>query len=108
MDLRVYYQKVRQIEARITDEHVVIVSCETPDGGKAGVRTEVPRGIAAKLVVEGRASLASAEESAAFREASAEAARKAEQLANAGKLQLTVLSEPELRALKSSIRPQKS
>lgn len=107
MDLRVYYQKIRQTEASITEEHVVVVSCETPDGGRAGVKTETPRAVAAKLVVEGRARLASAEEAAAFREAAAEASRKAEQVANAGKLQLAVLTEPELRALKSTTRPQK-
>ena len=86
----------------------MVVSCETPDGGRAGVKTEVPRAIAAKLVVEGRARLGSTEETAAFREAAVEAARKAEQLAQATKLQLTVLSEPELRALKGAIRPQKN
>ena len=108
MDLRAYYQKLRQMEASIADEHVVVVSCETPDGGRAGVKTEVSRSVAAKLVVEGRARLANAEETAGHQEAVAEAKRKAEQLANAGKLQLTVISEPELRALKGALRPQKS
>ena len=41
MDLIVFYQKLRHIESQIVDAHPVLVSHETPDGGKAGVRTEV-------------------------------------------------------------------
>ncbi|MEO7142218.1 MAG: hypothetical protein ABI165_01805 [Bryobacteraceae bacterium] len=108
MDLRMFYQKMRRIEAEITDHDVVVISRETADGGRAGVATEVPRGVAAKLIVEDRARLASPEEAAEYRAAVVERARKAEQLANANKLQVTLISEPELRALKSAIRPQKS
>ena len=68
MDLRVYYQKIRRIEAELAEPYVVVLSCETPDGGKPGVRTEVPRGLAAKLIVEDQATLASPEETAQFRE----------------------------------------
>jgi hypothetical protein len=107
MDLKVFYQKIRQVEAAIPEGHVVVVSHDTPDGGRAGAKTEVLRATAAKLVVEGRARLASAEETAEYREAMAEAARKAEQSANANKLQLTVISDADLRALKGSARLQK-
>ena len=58
MDLRSYYRKLREVEATIPDEHVVLVSLATPEGGKAGVRTEAPKAIAAKLIAEGRARLA--------------------------------------------------
>ncbi len=47
MDLRVYYQKIRKFEAEIPEPFVVLVSRETPDGGKAGVKTDVPRSLAA-------------------------------------------------------------
>jgi hypothetical protein len=57
MDLRIYYQKIRDVEATITEEFPVVVSKETPDGGKKGVRTQVPRKIAAKMIVEGLAEL---------------------------------------------------
>ena len=43
MDLRAYYQKMRKVESEIQDPYVVIVSRETPDGGRAGVKSEVPR-----------------------------------------------------------------
>ena len=64
MDLRAYFQKIRNIEAEIAEPYVVVVSRETPDGGKPGVKTDVPRGLAAKLIVEDQATLASAEETA--------------------------------------------
>ena len=67
MDLRAYYQKIRRIEAELKEESVVMVSLETPEGGKAGTRTEVPRPLAARLVVDGKAELASPEEAAEFR-----------------------------------------
>jgi hypothetical protein len=66
MDLRVYYQKIRKLEAEIAEPFVVVVSRETPDGGKAGVKTDVPRSLAARMIVEDRADMASAEETAQF------------------------------------------
>ncbi|HLH40488.1 MAG TPA: hypothetical protein VKX39_15160 [Bryobacteraceae bacterium] len=73
MDLRAYYQKLRQIEADIREESVVITSLATPDGGRAGVRTEVPRAVAARMILEEKAELASEKAAAEFR---AEAERK--------------------------------
>ena len=99
MDLRAYYQKIRKIEADIKDDVVVIVSRETPDGGKPGVRTDVPRGLAARMVAEEKADLATPEDAAAFR-ADAEAKSKA---AN----QAPTLNESEVRALRTALRPQK-
>jgi len=105
MDLKVFYQKLRQTEASIAEAHVVVVSLETPDGGRAGVRTEVPRALAARIVVEGRARLATPEESAEFREQAAEAKRAADQAATASRIQIAVVSESELKTLKSTMRP---
>jgi hypothetical protein len=67
MDLRGYFRKIRNIEEEIAEPYVVVVSRETPDGGKPGVKTEVPRGLAARLIVEDQATLASAEETAEFK-----------------------------------------
>ena len=66
MDLRMFYQKMRKLEQEITAPHVVVISAETPDGGKAGVQTEVTREMAARLIVEGRARLATSEEAEEF------------------------------------------
>lgn len=73
MDLRAYYQKIRKLETEIAEPHVVVVSRDTPDGGRAGVKTDVPRLIAAKMIADEKADLASPEESAKFR---GEVARK--------------------------------
>jgi hypothetical protein len=66
MDVRIFFQKVRQIEAAIIKPNAVIVSLDTPDGGKAGVMTEVTRSMAARLVADNKARLASEEESNEF------------------------------------------
>ncbi len=66
MDLRVYYQKLRQIESEIQDPFPVVVSRETTDGGKAGLKTQVPRSLGARLIADGKVDLASAEETAQF------------------------------------------
>jgi hypothetical protein len=107
MDLQLYYQKIRDAEARIAEEFPIVVSNETPDGGKGGAKAEVPRRIAAKLIVEGLARLASAEESKTFRDWMSEAKRVADQMEQAAKVQLTVLSTAELTRLKGQARGSK-
>ena len=67
MDLRAYYQKIRQLEAEIREESVVITSLATPDGGRAGIRTEVPRSVAARMIADEKAELASDEAATEFR-----------------------------------------
>ncbi|MEO8131619.1 MAG: hypothetical protein ABJF23_21135 [Bryobacteraceae bacterium] len=66
MDVRIYFQKVRQIEAAILKPHTVVMSLDTPDGGKAGAMTEVTRITAARLVAENKARLATEEENNEF------------------------------------------
>jgi hypothetical protein len=107
MDLQVYYQKIREMEKTIVDEFPLLVSMETADGGKGGTKTEVPRRLAAKLLVEGLARLASKEELKVYRELLAEAKRVAERAAAAARLQLTVLSTTELDRLRSEARSTK-
>jgi uncharacterized Fe-S cluster-containing radical SAM superfamily enzyme len=102
MDLRMFYQKLRKIEQEIADPHVVVVSHETPDGGKAGQMSEVSRNLAAKLVVEGKARLASVEEGNGFRKIIDQALQAAEQQNLAQKIQVNVVSEADFRAIKSS------
>jgi len=102
MDLQVYYKKIRTLEASIRDPSVVLVSLETPDGGKEGVRTEVPRLIAARMLVEGTARLATAEEAREFQEQKADAKRQADQIAAVSRMQFAVVSPSELRKLKAA------
>lgn len=102
MDLRLYYQKIRDTEAKMEDEFPVLVSRETADGGKEGTLTEVPRRIAAKMVVEGQAQIASPTQKQAFLKAQSEAKEMAEQLAAASQVRVTVLSSSDLDKLKNT------
>lgn len=104
MDLRAYYQKIREIEARIEEAFAIVVSLETGDGGKAGVATEVSRATAAKMVVEGMVRMASEAEAAEFLTQKTEAVRVAVQEAAAGQVHLSVVSTNELNQLKDAVR----
>ena len=86
----------------------MVVSLATPDGGRAGVLTEAPRAIAAKMIVEGSARLATDEEAEGYRAQAAEARRLAEQSAVASRIQVTVVSEPELKRAGSSPKGTKA
>ena len=107
MDLRLFFQKLRKIEQEIVEPHVVVVSHETPDGGRAGQLAEVSRSIAARLILEGHAHLATAEESAEFKEAARKALEEAQHRLMADKVQVNVISDADLRAMKSASRAEK-
>ncbi len=77
----------------------VIVSQETDDGGKAGSCAEVTRAVAAKMITEGTARLATAVEAKAYREDRAEAKRMADEAAEVAKVQVTVVPNAELAKL---------
>ena len=100
MDLQVYFKKIRALEEGLRDPSVVLVSIETQDGGREGVRTEVPRRTAARMIVEGAARVATAEEAREFQNQKVEAKRQADQIAAASRMQFTVISPNELRKLK--------
>lgn len=98
MDLKQYFRKLREIEDSLTEPYLVIVSLETSDGGKAGSMCEVPRTVAAKMIVERRANLASVEQKEIFFQQQ-EAARKAAEKAElARRLQVAILADPDLQA----------
>ncbi|MGA7235480.1 MAG: hypothetical protein WBY44_07360 [Bryobacteraceae bacterium] len=99
MDLKLYYQKVRNTEAEIAEAFPVLVSKETQDGGKDGRCAEVTRAIAAKMIVEGSARLATTDEAKAYRDTQTEAKRIADQEAEAAKVQFTVVSTSEMAKL---------
>jgi hypothetical protein len=102
MDIRVYYQKIRQTESNIASDHVVVVSLETPDGGRRGIKTEVSRQLAAKLVVEDRARLATESETAEYHAELAELRRQAEEAEASSRVHVTLVSDADLKSLKSA------
>jgi hypothetical protein len=100
MDLRTYYRKIREAEALLDGEYIVVVSLATSEGGREGVLTEAPRAIAAKLVAEGRARVASEEETAEFRESIRAARRRVEEEEAARRVQVMVIPPQDLRKQK--------
>jgi len=102
MDMRAYYQKIRDAAAGIEEPYPIVMSLATGDGGKAGTPIEVTRQLAAKMMVEGSAQLANPEEARRFREGQIEAKRLADQAAAAARVQLTVLTTDDLNRLKDS------
>jgi len=97
MDLRQYFRKIREIESSIEDRDALVSSLETPEGGKAGIVSEVSRPIAAKMIAEGRAVLATAEEREKYLRDLAERVAESERVELAKKVHVTLLREPELR-----------
>jgi hypothetical protein len=67
MDLRQYYKKLHELESKMPEAHVLVLSLDTGDGGKEGVITEVPRRNACQLILEGRARRVDQAEEALFR-----------------------------------------
>lgn len=67
MDVKGYFRKVRELESSIADRFVIVVSQTTVDGGKEGIISEVPKFVGCQLVVEGRARIASPEETESYR-----------------------------------------
>ena len=102
MDLRAYYRKIQEAARAIGGDDVVVVSEATTGGGKAGVRTEVPRAVAARMLVEGTARLASDAEAREFHEQAREAKRAADEAAAARHVQFTVIPAGEWKNLRGT------
>jgi len=107
MDLKIYYQKLRKLEREIPEEHLVVVSQETPDGGRADHKTEVTRSVAAMMILEGRARVATKEEAAQFYKTLSEQRRLAEQAVLAERVQVNVISDADVRAIRGALKPEK-
>jgi hypothetical protein len=108
MDVRTYYQRIRETEATIPTQFTVVISLPTDDGGKNGVQVEVPRHLAAKMVVEGSAKLATADEIIAFKQSQADAYQAALDAATAAKVEVTMVSSDELKKLADEMKKLKA
>ena len=100
MDLKVYYEKIRELEQSFQSAYPVVVSLETPDGGTPGVMTEAPPRIAAKMIVDGRAVLASEKEAQEFQDQKTAAKKAADQLQAASRVQVNFVSDSDFQVLK--------
>ena len=104
MDLKLYYQKIRNEEAKITEPFPIVVSMETADGGKAGCLSEVPRSVAAKMVAESSARLAEPKEAEEYRAQQKKARLEAEAAAAAARMEVKLISAADLTKLQSKGR----
>ena len=98
MDVKQYFRKVREIEESLTEPHPLVVSLETSDGGRAGTVCEVPRFVAAKMILERRATLASVEQKELFHQQQ-EAAKKVAELAR--RVQVAIIADSDLQTTKT-------
>ena len=97
MNLKAYYQKIREVEHTLPEPFAVLASHATADGGREGVLMEVPSPIAAKMITDGRAHLVSADEARDFRQKTQEAKRAVDDEALANKMQVTLVPATEPR-----------
>ena len=97
MDVKQYFRKMREIEDSLTESYPVVVSLETSDGGKAGTICEVPRTVAAKMILEGRATLAGVEQRELFFQQQEAAKRAAEKAELARRVQVTIVADSDLQ-----------
>jgi hypothetical protein len=94
MDLRRYYQELRQKEAEIEGKDIYVVSLETADGGRAGVITQVPKAVGCRLIVEGKARLATREEAEQYEQEEEKKRAAIEHQEYARRIQVQVVAEP--------------
>lgn len=100
MDIRQYFRKLRETEAAIADEFPIVISLETPDGGKPGIASEVSRLSAAKMIIEGRAMLADEAAKAEFKEKQLAAREALERADLARRLQVAIVDQTALAQIR--------
>lgn len=104
MDLRAYYRKRREIERGLPDGFVVVKSLATPDGGVPGRLAEVTREVAARMIADGMAEAALAEEALQYRQQVSEDKKREDERRSAAQVQLTVVTAADLLALQRPAR----
>ena len=87
MDLRQFYQKIKVFEEGIKSDEVIVVSHETPDGGKAGVISEVKRSLAARMLAEAKVRLATEDEIQLFHQDKESAFKRGQEMLSSSKVQ---------------------
>ena len=104
MDLKGYYRKIRDAEARLGEEFPILRSLATEEGGRAGRLVEVTRAVAARMIVDGIAELAGTDEAAEFRAGVEKAREKEQERRRAEQIQFTILAERDIESLRKATR----
>jgi len=104
MEMRQFYKKIKELEEGIKSEEVIVVSNETPDGGIPGIKTEVKRSLAARMLAEGKVRLGTDEEAQLYQMEKEACYKRAQELISSSRVQLAVLTEAEMKAIKSTLK----
>ena len=107
MNLKDYYREISAQEAAIEESIVLVISLKTPNGGRAGIASEVNRVMAAKMIVDKQVRLATPEEAKQLRDDREEKQRRKDLASLQERVRMTRLAEDELRALKKSLHPSR-
>jgi hypothetical protein len=97
MNLRTYYQNVKRIREGLPEPYVFLTSLSTPNGGKEGIVTEVETSLAARMIADLIARIATSEEIAAY-QANCDLLRaEAKEDELRSRLRVTLVNEPDIR-----------
>ncbi len=96
MNLQKYFEDLKQKESEIEGRDIYVSSLETPDGGKVGIITQVPKRLGCQLIVEGKARLASETEVEEHRRVQAERRAAIESQTYAQRIQVQVVADPRI------------
>ncbi len=107
MDIRGYFNKVREAEKLIDGTMAVIVSLDTPEGGKAGRSMEVGRSVAAHMMVDARARLATDQEIADYRASVEQDIEQARKALHASNISLTMMTDENMKNLRTILLKSK-
>ena len=106
MDLRDFFRRVRSVSQTMSDPFVVIASKATSDGGKAGVLSYVRREMAARLIVEDKAEMASDEQAIAYFDEDRARRDQWETEQQLSRLQIAVVKEDQFGKLSAARKLQ--
>lgn len=109
MNLRAYFQKIREVEKQILEDVVYVASLAgDDDGGLAGIVSQVTRAIAAKLIVDQKSRLATNEEVEAVLARHEAIRRQMQEDQVAQRVQVAIVSDKQLEAMRTgSSSPKK-
>jgi DNA-binding transcriptional regulator YbjK len=104
MNLKDYYREIDAVLATIESSFVRVVSLQTPNGGRAGVVSEVNRATAAKMIVEQSARLMTPEELAELTARQIEEQKRKELAELQDRMRVTLLADAERFALRKAMQ----
>jgi hypothetical protein len=96
MDLRAYFQRIREIERTLASPTVLISSLATADGGRAGRLTAVAASLAARMIADGKCRVATDNERAEYERLTAR--ESTERLARESGLPRTFVAEAKKKS----------